>query len=61
LPALIVELRHYRCNITAIQETKWKGNHQFQQNTFTVLLSNGTALHCMVSKLRKTLLMAVQI
>lgn len=39
--ALITELRHYRCNITAIQETKWKGNSVFESDRFTVFMSGG--------------------
>jgi exonuclease III len=42
LSALILELRHYRCNITAIQETKLKGNNSFvTRNGYSVFLSNG--------------------
>ena len=42
LSALVLELRHYRCNITAIQETKWTGQQMFECQRFTVFLSGGT-------------------
>jgi hypothetical protein len=41
LKALLLELRHYKASITAIQETKWPGEHLFKSDGFTVLLSNG--------------------
>ena len=41
LSALILELRHYRCNITAIQETKWTGQQLFLCQGFTVFSSGG--------------------
>lgn len=41
LNALILELRHYRCNIIAVQETKWSGQHSFKCNSYMVLLSGG--------------------
>lgn len=40
LRALILELRHYRCDITAVQETKWSGVHTFVSDGFQVLFSN---------------------
>jgi Reverse transcriptase (RNA-dependent DNA polymerase) len=42
LDALTLELRHYRVNITAIQETRLPGRDPFNRNGFTVLLSGGT-------------------
>jgi hypothetical protein len=42
LSALILELRHYRCNITAIQETKWAGQQVFECQRFTVFSSGGS-------------------
>jgi hypothetical protein len=42
MTALLLELRYYRANITAVQETKWAGVHSFKSCGFTVLLSNGT-------------------
>ena len=42
LSALVLELRHYKCNITAIQETKWIGQHVFECQRFTVYSSGGT-------------------
>lgn len=43
LSALIVELRHYRCNITALQETRWIGQYVTECNRFTVFSSGGRA------------------
>jgi hypothetical protein len=40
LKALILELRHYRYDITAIQETKWKGAETFESNGFRVFFSS---------------------
>ena len=42
LSALVLELRHYRCNITAIQETKWIGQQVFDCQRFTIFSSGGT-------------------
>ena len=42
LSALVLELRHYKCNITAIQETKWTGQHVFECQRFTVFSSGAT-------------------
>ena len=41
LSALVLELRHYKCNITAIQETKWIGQQVFECQRFTVFSSGG--------------------
>jgi hypothetical protein len=40
LRALILELRHYRYDITAIQETKWKGADTFVSDGFRVFFSS---------------------
>jgi exonuclease III len=40
LKALILELRHYRYDITAIQETKWKGAETFECSGFRVFFSS---------------------
>jgi hypothetical protein len=40
LKALILELRHYRYDITAIQETKWKGAETFESSGFRVFFSS---------------------
>jgi hypothetical protein len=40
LKALILELRHYRYDITAIQETKWKGADTFVSDGFRVFFSS---------------------
>jgi len=38
--SLIMELKHFKCNITAIQETRWRGKDMvYQLNGFTVLSS----------------------
>jgi hypothetical protein len=40
--SLILELRHYKCNVTAIQETRWRGaDTVYKCNGFTVLSSGG--------------------
>ena len=39
LEALLVELRHYRCNITALQETKWKGSVVSEEKGFAIFSS----------------------
>ena len=40
--SLILELRHFKCNVTAIQETRWRGRESvYQLNGFTVLSSGG--------------------
>ncbi len=41
LTALVSELKYYRCNITAIQETRWEGRCEFSCEGFTVLSSGG--------------------
>lgn len=42
LSALVLELRHYKCNVTAVQETKWTGQHVFECQRFTIFSSGGT-------------------
>jgi Reverse transcriptase (RNA-dependent DNA polymerase) len=40
LQALVLELRHYRCNITAVQETRWTGASVFDCNGFLCMFSS---------------------
>jgi hypothetical protein len=40
LKSLILELRHYRYDVTAIQETKWKGAESFESSGFRVFFSS---------------------
>ena len=37
----MLELRHYKCNITAVQETKWTGQQVFECQRFMVFSSGG--------------------
>ena len=41
LSALVLELRHYKCNITAVQETRWTGQCVFECQRFTIFSSGG--------------------
>ena len=40
--SFITELRHYKCNVTALQETRWRGKDTvYEHRGFTVLSSGG--------------------
>jgi exonuclease III/ribosomal protein S28E/S33 len=40
LQALVYELKHYRCNVTAVQETRWTGASVFDCNGFLCMFSS---------------------
>ena len=41
-PGAVTELRHYKCNVTALQETRWRVRDTvYKHRGFTVLSSGG--------------------